>query len=341
MFEALSPIPQGNLRLFVFERFWDCPSEALYQSRLLGRTTKIKSMVDDFEPVELTGLDRYKLSIEQFLALGNERAKSTLSSRWKASGQSPTGTLGTFAFDENYERVRTVGNVVNWLSCGKAEKTVTISLRLGTIELMGYVGELYGDKRIDWGVSSLKPKFRLRAWLRHLTLCAAGYPVDTFLLRPNSIQNKPPNLERWSQLESVHAKRHLERLMELYWIGMTAPLPFFPGLSYEYVVRQRKGEDGPATLMRLEREYSESQEGEDSFTTPEVGKEASRLFGDASPIVHDWAKHLGLEHLPNFAQLSEDVWGPCFDAKVELSKEEESLLKRFAKGLDPISEESR
>jgi exodeoxyribonuclease V gamma subunit len=341
MLEALSPPPQENLRLAAFERFWDCPSEALYQSRLLGRTTNKKSILDDFEPLEVTGLDRYKLSTDQFFALGNERAKLNLFSRWKASGQSPTGTLGTLAFDENYERVRTVGNVVDWLSCGKSEKTITISLRLGTIELMGYVGELYGDKRIDWGVSSLKPKFRLRAWIRHLALCASGNPVDTFLLRPNSIPNKPPNLERWSQLESVQAKRHLERLMELYWIGMTAPLPFFPGLSYEYVLRQRKGEDGPATLMRLEREYSDSQEGEDSFTTPEVGKEASRLFGDASPIGHDWAKHQGLEHLPTFAQLSEDVWGPCFDAKVELSKEEESLLKRYANRLAPIVEESR
>jgi exodeoxyribonuclease V gamma subunit len=341
MLEALSPIHLEDLRLVTFERFWDCPGEALYQSRLLGRTTQIKPKVEDFDPLELAGLDRYKLSTEQFLALGSERAKLNLFSRWKASGQSPAGNLGSLAFDENYDRVRTVGAVVNWLACGKTQRTVLLSLRLGNVKLMGYVGELYGDKRIDWGVSSLKPKFRLRAWIRHLTLCAAGYPVDTFLLRPNSIQSKPPHLERWSPIEGVHAQGDLERLVELYLTGMTAPLPFFPGLSYEYVLRQRKGEDGPVTISRLERAYSDSLEGEDSFTTPEVGKEVSRLFGDVSPISNDWAKYQGLEQIPNFAQLSEDVWGPSFDSKVELSKEEESVLKRFASRVDAVSEESR
>ena len=186
----------------------------------------------------------------------------------------------------------------------------------------------------------MRPKNRLRAWLRHLLLAASGNAVRSYVLRPAAGNTKRPSLERWRPLSKGDALQYLERLLELYVFGTTAPLPFFPALSYEFVLRQRKGESKTVALAKATRSYADALEDSDgSFVTPEMCSEVARLYGEQPPLADDWPERQGLDGLPCFSVLSEAVYGPCLDALEALPPDEEELLRRCTRGSAVIAED--
>jgi hypothetical protein len=112
---------------------------------------------------------------------------------------------------------------------------------------------------------------------------------------------------------------------------MTAPLPFFPSLSFEYSTRTRKGESVSMALAKATRTYTEAlDEGENGFVTPEICPEVARLYGEEAPLAEDWPERRGLDGLPSFSVVSERVWGPCEDAVEPLTEPELQQFKDCA-----------
>jgi exodeoxyribonuclease V gamma subunit len=338
--QRLTASTKTQLRIAEFERFWEAPGDAFWQSRLLARTDRELKPIEVLEPVELDGLSRWSLMNEQFVAARERKATGEQYVLWKANGRSPAGALGMVAFEQSLERILPLRNCFAQLTQGKSERFCAIALVIGGVTLTGYVGELYGQQRLDWGVSALRPKNRLRAWLRHLLLAASGNAVRSYVLRPAAGNTKRPSLERWCPLSKADALQHLERLLELYVFGTTAPLPFFPALSYEFVLRQRKGESKTAALAKATRSYVDAlEDGDGGFVTPEMCAEVARLYGEQPPLADDWPERQGLEGLPCFSALSAAVYGPCLDALEALSPDEEELLRRCTRGSAVIAED--
>jgi hypothetical protein len=180
----------------------------------------------------------------------------------------------------------------------------------------------------------MSAKHRLRAWLKHLALNAAGNSVRSDILRLGPAKGKPIVLERLRSLDSKHAASVLERLLSLFLSGLSVPLPFFPDVSYDFNARIAKGESRSSALSKAMRKYGDPmQDGDDDFTQPAVSHEIARLYGTTSPICDEWPALRGMEPTTSFASLAELVWEPYRSALDPVDSEEFEHLTALNSGL--------
>jgi exodeoxyribonuclease V gamma subunit len=99
-----------------------------------------------------------------------------------------------------------------------------------------------------------RPAAHLRLWIEHLVLQLAGLPENktSRLIAEDGI---------WIFNEVPDAEKILQQLLQLYFLGLTRPLPFFPETAFAFAA-----EPGPRTkkiTIELAREKWEGGENED------------------------------------------------------------------------------
>jgi exodeoxyribonuclease V gamma subunit len=107
------------------------------------------------------------------------------------------------------------------------DEPLPFDLAFGPFSLTGQIESLYGGRIVRFRCASLKPKDRLRAWINHLVLCAAdsGAAHETVLIGTDEMMKFSPAKE---------ARTTIADLLEIYWRGLSRPLPFFPESALEY-----------------------------------------------------------------------------------------------------------
>jgi exodeoxyribonuclease V gamma subunit len=316
----------AELSLPEFERFWQAPGEFFIERRLLARFERELEPVSALDPTELDGLGRYDLMQRQFRALGEGTPMERVREHWRASGRSPIGALGDVCFDDLLAEVRRLRSVFDAFAEGR-RTAAEIRIRVRNCSLLGFVEDVFPRVRLDFGTSALTAKRRLGVWIRHLAICAVGYDVPTILIRPSFDTSKPPSVERMNPIGQKEALLCLEKLLEFYEAGTTAPLPFFPEVSLAYAQRLALGESTEGALDRALQKYGDPLEDASSdFGPAAVHPEVARWFGDEPPLAPDWPARRGLEGIPNFAELSLGVWQPCLQAAVPMEREEVEAL---------------
>ncbi|MGC4065754.1 MAG: exodeoxyribonuclease V subunit gamma [Polyangiaceae bacterium] len=319
----LSPLPCTESSLPEFERFWSAPGEYFVERRLLARFERDVEPVPTLDPTELDGLGRYDLMQWQFRALGNGTPIERVRDLWRGSGRSPIGSLGDVYFDRHLSEVRKLRAMFDVLAEGRVGRVAEVRIRARGCFLSGFVEDVFPRGRLDWGTSALSAKRRLSAWIRHLALGAVGHDVPTILIRPAPDPGKLPMIERIIAIGREESFLCLERLLELYEIGTTAPLPFFPEVSCVYAQRIAQGEPNEMALERALQKYGDPFDSSASdFGAPAVHPEVARWFGDEPPLAPDWPERRGLSGMPSFPELAEAVWGPCLRATVPMSRDE-------------------
>jgi len=116
-----------------------------------------------------------------------------------------------------------------------------IDLRLGAFTLTGRIEALYNGRLAFFRPAKLKAKDRLRAWITHLAWCAAcdATPQPTLLAGDGEAVQFAPQ-----------PRAQLEALLELYWRGLQAPIPFFPASSLEFAAKQEAKGASPLERAR-------------------------------------------------------------------------------------------
>jgi exodeoxyribonuclease V gamma subunit len=89
----------------------------------------------------------------------------------------------------------------------------------------------------------------------------------------------------------------LQNLLDLYWQGLTRPLPLFPRASWAYVEALRAGK-APGRIRALVRLAWDNEFNGGDLTDPYL----ARCFGEADPF-----------ELPDFEELAETVMGPLWE----------------------------
>jgi exodeoxyribonuclease V gamma subunit len=241
-------------------RFVERPIRALLRDRLgiTGRETFEE--VQDALPVEIDKLEEWGVGrrlLEGVLA-GVELGTCVRAEQ--ARGLLPPGHLGVHVLEEIRDAVRQIAACAAELgSAGPVSLDVNLALPDGR-SLAGTVAGVCGETLRVVSYSRVKPRDRLRAWVRLLALTAAfpdrpfesvvigrargqAYHADVTVVRISPLGDDPSS-------RRDTALRHLTLLIDLYDRGTREVLPLTSEASAAYAEAVASGGDGVAAARR-------------------------------------------------------------------------------------------
>jgi exodeoxyribonuclease V gamma subunit len=138
-----------------------------------------------------------------------------------------------------------------------------VELALGAFALAGWLENVRPTGLLRYRPAKVKARDRLALWIEHLALCAMD----------------PPGIERSSRLLMLdqdlvyrpvaEPRPVLAQLLELYWKGLSSPLPFFAESSWAYAAAMTGGKGREAALRaawsRWLDGYAHNGEGGDEY----------------------------------------------------------------------------
>ena len=133
---------------------------------------------------------------------------------------------------------------------GAAEKIRhPVKLRIGEFRLEGELSLFHAVGIVHCRAAKISPAAHLRLWIEHLALQLAGLPEakNSWLITEDEI---------WRFHEVPAAEKILKQLLEIYWGGLTRPLPFFPASSFAFA--NPKGKKTPMDLAQEKWEGDEA-----------------------------------------------------------------------------------
>ena len=285
-------------------RFLQHPVKGFFNARL-GIYLREEEADENEEAFTLDGREVWAIHQELIgrALAGQEQSERELQALFSARGQLPHGALADASFQslnkgvqEMLERLQAYqGSNVRPLAV-----QIACPLPAQRVVLLNAQVSRYrpGKGLLHFAAARMKPKHRLELWLEHLALCAAGMLAqeeDSVLIcRDGSVRFLP--------LAQEEAVPLLAGYLELYFEGLTRPLPLFPGVSYELAL-------GPdeAALRRAQNLWFGS---EFSPVTPECQDTyiAMMLRGlSGSPLENE--EHLALaRRVYEPMRLREEVW---------------------------------
>jgi exodeoxyribonuclease V gamma subunit len=128
---------------------------------------------------------------------------------------------------------------------------VAVDLAIGDFRIIGRLTRIDQQAMIAFRPGKLKAKDLIRAWIRHLCLnsVAGDNPRQTLLIAT----------DRDIRLQPVKAAAAiLGSLLELYWLGLSQPLAFFPQTSCKLVEALYKQDDLEAGLLKAQKVWEGS-----------------------------------------------------------------------------------
>ncbi|HQJ08328.1 MAG TPA: exodeoxyribonuclease V subunit gamma, partial [Deltaproteobacteria bacterium] len=224
--------------------FYRNPSKFLLTRRLLMGISDYSSSLDDFEPVDLSELNIYRLRQEHVAhllgGLDHERSYRMM----RMSGLLPHGLPGDVLFSkirsESESFVRTVTGRIS----GLQSASQAFELTLGPFTLTGSLNT-YGTARIvRYRPARMRASDLFSAWIHHLVLCSVSARPDAetcCIARDGTIEFRP----------AESCRDILAVILKYYWQGLTHPLPFFPETSLKYAGTGKRG--GDSREERLKR----------------------------------------------------------------------------------------
>lgn len=205
--------------------FFRNPAQFFIQRRMGLKFPNERPQLEEREPFELGPLAKYKVEEDLLRKKFGGALLTDEEELIRAGGQFPPGHPGARLYRGICQGVEEFAALVADKATGKVIDPFPINLVLGPWRLTGRIDELSEQGLVRYRLTSLKPKEMLRVWLFHLALNAAGgRPVSTLIGR-DLMQVFSP-VEQSSDL--------LRELLEIYWQGLSAPLPFFPQSSYAF-----------------------------------------------------------------------------------------------------------
>ncbi len=230
-------------------RFFQNPSRYLLQQRLDIYPEQQNAPLEEQEPLEFIGLDKYQLDTHLLEKALNNEELINYYPVVKASGQLPPDPIGRIHYD------KLCGDIENFAEQLRPLLTeqlapLEVTLNLGNTRLSANFSRIYTQGLLFYRPAKLKSKDLLNAWIYHLLLQDSPpaknrqtYPRTTHLLGTDQhVQFAPVN----------HSRLLLGALIKLYLQGLSAPLTFFPDTSLAYAEKLFHQKDPEAALKAAE-----------------------------------------------------------------------------------------
>jgi exodeoxyribonuclease V gamma subunit len=250
--------------------------------------------IEDSEPMELDGLDRYALSTQLAEAALAGRDPASLLRAVAADGKLPHGYVGDNAFAEANSLASVVTAAIAHHAPGASLPPAHLSNAVGGWQLSGSLGPFTMSALVRHRTANTHGGDLLAAWISHLALCLArpaGYPLRTAIIGTDGTYTFPA-------LSAEAAATTLPPLLELYARAHAEALPLFPKSSLAYAEKLLAKPGDPAAALT-------------AAGTAWNGNSFQRTRGEADD---EWNALLWREHAnplgADFQQLAIAVFGP-------------------------------
>jgi exodeoxyribonuclease V gamma subunit len=268
----LPPREDALIELNSLIRFVEHPTRALLRDRLGISVSEFYDEVEDSMPVELDALQTWGVG-QRLLegVLAGAELKACMQAEI-ARGALPPGELARPALARIGAVVEQLANEARSLGVDRAPGSLDVNIGLEDGRtLAGTVTGVCGDTLRAISYSRVRPRDRLRAWVRLLALSAAR-PERAF---ESVVIGRARADARWADATVARiapfaddpasrrriATEQLSLLLDLYERGMREPLPIASDASAAYAQAVISGEDGPAaareaweTVFRFDKE---------------------------------------------------------------------------------------
>jgi len=273
---------EGALRLDRLVRFFQQPVRELLRRRLHVDLRTWEDDIGDREPMELDGLQRWRLGDELLRQRLDGVPLATAFDLLKASGALPLGSVGKAVFDG---LTTDVGRIVEMVRQRRdvAPRTIEIDLPIAWVahagipagheRLIGRLADVDASGRVVARFSRPRARHQLAAWIEHLVLCAAlpdARPTTMLLGRGED------DLEVVELAPVDDPLRLLGDLVALHGVGQCEPLLLFPDASMLFAEQflADGASDHEAALAAVRKQWRSGEKLE--ATSPEI----RRVFGD-------------------------------------------------------------
>lgn len=194
-------------------------------------------------PVELGGLDRWKLGDRILTGLLRSGDHSRITRAEAFRGELPPGALARAAFDDVARESEQVAVAAQALRRGAVrEVPVSIALPCG-LRLTGVVPDVDGDRLVEATFSALRHKNVLGLWVRLLALQVTQPNTECVAAL---VTRRASGVRTWT-FEPVPTQRaadELNSLVDLMLRGRCEPLPVMPDASRDYAHKRQLDEPG-------------------------------------------------------------------------------------------------
>jgi exonuclease V gamma subunit len=318
--------------------FFQGPTEHLLSRRLNLWLRERAEGVEDREPVELDGLQRWYLRRELLRARLKGLPDSEVRDRMRAEGTLPLGFAGEAVVRTEVELVDTMLAESRVWPAGsdapmKPNAPVSIDVALPSARLTGSVSGIYGRFLVEFRHDrEEKGKHLVRLWLSLLAWHASAPKAGRAILVLGSFAKGKPVANLFGYEAPADPAACLERLVAIYLRGCTEPIKLFPGASWSFAWAARKLASDPgafaATLPSDPKKLDTVRKAYEKalgawfpgYSTPgDVGDAyIGRVFEGAPPMFDPRMKPVPLDL--EFARLAFALWGPLFPRRVTASK---------------------
>lgn len=252
-------------------RFFAHPARFLLRERLGIHLEERLPAVQESEPFELAGLERYVLE-QQLLEwrLAGHDLKEAFAAV-EAAGALPVGSVGEWTYEQVRAGVEQFADLVTkYQGAGKTEP-VALECTLEDFALFGTLQRVAGQGLVHYRYGRITPRDRVSAWITHLALQAAEGPEGaqkSVLLGLG--ENREPVAVAFEPLPRPEAEGLLHTLLQHYWQGLTRPLHFFSKTSWEYARLVFRGtpDDEALEAARQKWQSDEPDRGEQEGLDP-------------------------------------------------------------------------
>jgi len=282
--------------------FFRNPSRFFVEKRLEFRLPEDRDLLQEEEPFSVGGLEAFNLKQQILDSFFDQKPISRLVSVWKGSGLLPPGPAGGLMANDLFSKT---GPLAERLleRLGRTKRDMRrFELPLGPFKVVGQLAFFPGVGLVHYRAAKVDPKKKgeahLKLWIEHLLLQLTGWqgPKHSYLIGEDGT---------WLFQEVANAAALLQVLLDLYFKGLSAPLPFFPKSSFAYAIGP-----GPRTAKSAEDLAREAWEGnpDDEFGRGELEDPYFNLCFRNHP------EPLNVE----FQQMASAVVRPLLDSEKEL-----------------------
>ena len=209
------------------QRFFDNPAKFFIERRLEFCLPRDNELLADEEPFAVDGRDAFQLKQEIVEASLTQRSSESLLAAWQSGGQLPPGATGRLEANDLFAETKPLIATLQ-RHIGAAEKIrLPVDLQIGDFRLEGELPVFRGVGLVHCRPAKAKPATHLKLWIEHLALqlTAAPKTKSSWLIAEDGL---------WKFSEVPAAEKILQQLLEIYFLGLTRPLPFFPATSFTF-----------------------------------------------------------------------------------------------------------
>lgn len=296
-------LSEGNgvfrLNLSELMKFWKLPPRHFFSRRLKTDINITSIEIKDDEPFDLSLLDKYKLRSNWLDKLiverdtGNKDSKQKLYdkvySESNQNGVVPSGDIGKVCIKEEKLAIENLADdIIPLITSEPVHQNIDLLVETDNgdqVRIVGTIRDTFEKHAICYRGGSVRVYDLFDAWIRQLVLSASGISKHVFVLGVDSshtITSLPPE----------YALTHLKQLIELYYVGLRAPLPYLPDVAEKGLNSTQYCElndsNRNAALKAMKNAYKLNYEDNKSFGD----RSTSRAFGEWSDElaerIHEW-----------------------------------------------------